>query len=261
MTSGGEIQEEWETHAGWWQRHFTDGADPEYVEQILPLADAHLRGTGVVLDLGCGEGQLARHITDDDTRVVGLDASDAQIRTARARAGGPAYLRGSALALPVRTGAVDAVAACLVMEHVEDLAGAVGEVARVLRPGGRFVMFINHPLLQTPGSGWVDDHILEEQYWRVGPYLPDDRSLEEVAPGVHLVFVHRPLHRYVNTMTAHGLLLEHLDEPAPPTGFLARADGYAAAATIPRLMVLRARKVDGPAGGSGDGEHPLQRDP
>lgn len=243
MTAEGGIQREWETHAGWWQQYFTDGADPEYVEQILPLAGTHLREAGLVLDLGCGEGQLARHVTAPGTRVVGLDAADAQLRVARERGGGPEYVRASALAVPLRDGVVDAVVACLVMEHVEDLDGAVAEVTRVLRPGGRFVMFINHPLLQTPGSGWVDDHILEEQYWRVGPYLPDDRSLEEVAPGVHLVFVHRPLHRYVNTMTAHGLLLEHLDEPAPPSGFLARADEYAAAATIPRLMVLRARKV------------------
>ena len=36
----------WETHAGWWQEHFTDGADPEYEEQILPLAEAAPRGRG-----------------------------------------------------------------------------------------------------------------------------------------------------------------------------------------------------------------------
>ena len=53
----------------------------------------------------------------------------------------------------------------------------------MLQPGGSFLLLLNHPLLQTPGSGWIDDHILEEQYWRVGPYLPGDSTLEEVAPG------------------------------------------------------------------------------
>ena len=48
--------------------------------------------------------------------------------------------------------------------------------ARVLQPGGRFLCFLNHPLLQAPGSGWIDDHILEEQYWRVGPYLVENYS-------------------------------------------------------------------------------------
>ena len=37
----------WETHAGWWQHGFTDGADPEYEEQILPLAEEHLAGRPV----------------------------------------------------------------------------------------------------------------------------------------------------------------------------------------------------------------------
>ena len=44
----------------------------------------------------------------------------------------------------------------------------------MLEPGGRFLLFLNHPLLQTPDSGWIDDQILDEQYWRVGPYLPED---------------------------------------------------------------------------------------
>jgi SAM-dependent methyltransferase len=233
----------WETHAGWWQEHFTEGADPEYVEQILPLADRHLAGASRVLDLGCGEGQMSRRIAALGTAVVGIDASWAQIAEARRRGGGPAYVRSSASALPLAAASVDAVVACLVLEHVEPFEPAIAEIARVLGPGGRFVLFLNHPLLQTPGSGWVDDHILEEQYWRVGPYLPDDASVEEVAPGVRLPFMHRPLGRYINVMAERGLLVEHMDEPPPSPGFVARAPEYAEAASIPRLMVLRTRKV------------------
>jgi hypothetical protein len=115
----------------------------------------------------------------------------------------------------------------------------------VLEPGGRFCFFLNHPLLQTPNSGWIDDHILDEQYWRIGPYLVEDVSLEEVEKGVHLTFVHRPLSRYVNLMAAHGLVVTRMEEPAPPPGFLARAHEYQAAATIPRLLYLRAEKLFG----------------
>ncbi|MBM3694087.1 MAG: class I SAM-dependent methyltransferase [Actinobacteria bacterium] len=238
---GSAVAPEWETHAGWWQEFFTDGADPEYEEQILPLADVHLAGFRRVLDLGCGEGQLARRVAALGAEVIGVDGSWAQIRAARDRAGGPVYLRGAATALPVATGAVDAVMACLVLEHVDPFEPAIDEIVRVLAPGGRFVLFLNHPLLQAPGSGWIDDHILEEQYWRLGPYLPDDVSVEEVAPGVHLPFVHRPLSRYVNVLADRGLLVEHMDEPAPAPGFIARAPEYAHAAAIPRLLVLRTR--------------------
>jgi SAM-dependent methyltransferase len=177
---------------------------------------------------------------------VGMDPTWGQLTVARERAGGPVSVRGAAASLPCRDGAFDAVVACLVFEHIVDFAEAIGEVARVLRPGGRFLFFLNHPLLQTPGSGWIDDHILEEQYWRIGPYLVDDESDEEVAPGVCLPFIHRPLSRYVNAMAACGLLVERMEEPAPPEGFLERASEYREAATIPRLLFLAARKL--PAG-------------
>jgi hypothetical protein len=60
---------------------------------------------------------------------------------------------------------------------------------------------------------------------------------------VHIRFVHRPLSRYVNTLAAHGLVLAHMVEPAPPPGFLALASEYADAATVPRLLYLRATKL------------------
>jgi hypothetical protein len=102
---------------------------------------------------------------------------------------------------------------------------------------------LNHPLLQTPGSGWIDDRILDEQYWRIGPYLVEDSVIEEVDKGVFIPFIHRPLSRYVNALVSAGLLITRMDEPAPPPGFLARASEYAEAATIPRLLFLRAEKL------------------
>jgi SAM-dependent methyltransferase len=239
----------WEESAAWWQREFTDGADPEYTEQILPMAAEHLAGAAEVLDVGCGEGQLARLAAGVPgvRRVVGVDPTWAQIAEARRRGGGPAYARATASALPFPDGAFDAVVACLVFEHIGDADAAIAEVGRVLRPGGRFLFFLNHPLLQAPNSGWIDDQTLDppEQYWRIGPYLVEDVTVEEVAKGVFIPFVHRPLSRYVNAMAAAGLFVTRMEEPAPPPGFLARAPEYAEAATIPRLLFLRAVKAAG----------------
>lgn len=234
----------WEVHAAWWQEGFTEGADPEYEEQILPLAAQLLVGSGRVVDLGTGEGQIARLAARLEIPiVVGIDPTQAQLRVARERAGGPVYVRGVAARLPFANGAFDAAIACLVFEHIEDYGEAIAEVARVLQLGGRFLFFLNHPLLQTPGSGWIDDHILEEQYWRIGPYLVEDNAMEEVAPGVFLPFIHRPLSRYVNAMAEVGLLIERMEEPSPPPGFLERAVEYQEASSIPRLLLLLARKV------------------
>ncbi len=233
----------WERHAQWWQDGFTDGADAEYVEQVLPLARSLLAGCDSVLDVGCGEGQISRLAASGGASlVVGVDPTDAQLHVARERGGAPSYARGMAQALPVRDASFAAAVACLVFEHIPDHRPAIAEVARVLAPGGRFVLFLNHPLLQTPNSGWIIDHILDEEYWRVGPYLDVDVVMEELAPGVTLPFVHRPLSDYVNALADHGLLLVHMEEPAPPPGFLARADEYQGAARIPRLLVLVTEK-------------------
>jgi SAM-dependent methyltransferase len=237
----------WEAHADWWQEGFTDGADPEYTEQILPLAADLLAGCDRILDVGTGEGQVARLVSaQGSTTVVGIDPTANQVTEAARRGGGPQYARAGADALPFPAESFDAVVACLVFEHIEAVDAAIDEVARVLRPGGRFAFFLNHPLLQTPGSGWIDDHLVDppEQYWRIGPYLIEDQTIEEVEKDVFIPFIHRPMSRYVNAMSEAGLVLRRMLEPAPPPGFLARAQEYLEAASVPRLLVLVADKED-----------------
>ena len=230
----------WEKHAQWWQEGFTEGADEEYTEQILPLASALLEGYNEVLDLGAGEGQISRLVATQGSQVVGVDPSNAQMSEAQRRGGSPTYLRSLADGLPFADQSFDAVVACLVFEHILSVDEAIAEVARVLRPGGRFLFFLNHPLIQTPDSGWVDDQIMEppEQYWRIGAYLGESIEMEEVDKDVFLPYVHRPLSRYVNALAEAGLMLQRMHEPAPPEGFLRRVGQYGAAASIPRLLVL-----------------------
>ena len=239
-------QDLWEQHATWWQEGFTEGADPEYEEQILPLIRQHLAGAPRVLDVGCGEGQVARLALADGARTaIGIDPTWTQLTVAAKRAGGPSYARAGAAALPFATASFDAAVACLVFEHITDLDAAIAELARVLAAGGRFLFLLNHPLLQTPNSGWIDDQVLDppEQYWRIGPYLVEDETVEEVEKGVFIPFINRPLSRYLNALAEAGLVLRRMEEPAPPPGFLARAAEYQAAATIPRLLFLLLHKV------------------
>ena len=199
-----------------------------------------------MLDVGCGDGQVSRLVASAGAElVIGVDPTWNQIRVAAERGGGVQVARSGAAALPFADESFDAVVACLVFEHIRDVDDAIAEVARVLAPGGRFCFFLNHPLLQTPNSGWIDDQVLDppEQYWRIGPYLVEDETIEEVEKGVFIPFIHRPLSRYVNSLAECGLLVERMLEPAPPPGFIDRASEYAEAASIPRLLYLRTRKV------------------
>lgn len=241
----------WDDHADWWQREFTDGVDPEYVEQIIPLARDHLRGCRRVLDVGAGEGQIARAVAADGAVVVGADPTRSQIALAAARGGGPDYVIAGSTPLPFPDAAFDGVVVCLVLEHVDALDESLAEIARVLTPGGRFVLFLNHPILQSPEAGMVVDHMVEppETYWRLGPYLPEAVLVEQVQKGVFVRFVHRPLGRYVNAVIDAGLTLRSMIEPAPPPGFIAKAGEYEheLVRASPRLLTLVADKVSLPS--------------
>lgn len=237
---------EWEGLAGWWAQRFTEGADVEYEEQILPLLASELAGSSRVVDIGCGEGQVARLAVRGGACSTGVDAAWNHLSIARNRGGGPAYGRALAAALPFREASFDAAVVCLVLEHLDDLEAVSSEIARVLEPGGRLCCVLNHPLMQTPGSGPIDDHTVDprERYWRVGPYLVEQAGVEQVERGVFIRFVHRPLSRYVNAFAEAGLAVERMIEPRPPDtgdgrGFL--ADPLVAA--VPRLMYLRLRRA------------------
>jgi SAM-dependent methyltransferase len=236
----------WDDHADWWQREFTDGIDPEYVEQIIPLALKYLGKRRDVLDVGAGEGQIARAAAAEGAIVIGLDPTASQIKVAVERGGGPVYVQGRSDGLPVLDRSFDAVVVCLVFEHVDAFEASLEEVARVLRPGGRLLLFLNHPLLQTPESGMIIDHMIDppETYWRIGPYLREAVTVEEVQKDVRVRFVHRPLGRYVNGLIDAGLQFVRMEEPAPPPGFIAKAGEYEhdVVQTTPRLLLLVAEK-------------------
>lgn len=230
--------DEWEEHSGWWADRFSEGADPEYEEQILPLLGAELTGAERVLDIGCGEGQVARRAASGGSTSFGVDSAWNQVALANGRGGDPVYTRADAPSLPFVADSFDAAVLCLVLEHLDELDSVATEVARVLRPGGRLCCVLNHPLTQTPGSGLIDDHTVDppERYWRIGPYLVEHAGEEQVEGGVSLRFVHRPMARYINAFADQGLFVERMIEPMPIG--VGESTGYTAAA-VPRLVYLR----------------------
>ncbi len=102
------------------------------------LVPAATRVGSLLVDVACGGGLLAPHVAGLGHRHVGVDLSPTAVPLARGH--GVAAVRGDAQALPFATGCADVVVAGEVLEHVPDLAAAVGEACRVLRPGGTLVV-------------------------------------------------------------------------------------------------------------------------
>ena len=88
-----------------------------------------------MLDIGCGEGQVARRVAELGADVVGLDPSATQVLAAHGRAGRPRYARARAEALPCRNDAFDAVVVCLAFEHVDAIDLAIARSRAGARAG------------------------------------------------------------------------------------------------------------------------------
>jgi SAM-dependent methyltransferase len=89
-----------------------------------------------ILDLGCGDGALTARIAEAGAEVTGLDASESMVAAAKAR--GLTALRGDGAAMPL-SGPFDAVFSNAALHWMTRPDAVLAEVARLLRPGGRFV--------------------------------------------------------------------------------------------------------------------------
>jgi ubiquinone/menaquinone biosynthesis C-methylase UbiE len=100
-----------------------------------------------ILDAGCGAGPLTAALRDAGAVVTGFDASAAMIDLARQRLGEYADLRVADLGdpLPFDDDQFDDVTASLVLHYLEEWTGPLAELRRVLKPGGRLLLSVNHP--------------------------------------------------------------------------------------------------------------------
>ena len=215
---------------GWWDADADDyqtehGAflgDVDFVwcPEGLREADAKLLGDvrgRRVLELGCGAASAARWLATQGARVVAMDLSAGMLRHA-ARAAGTCGVRvplvqADALALPYRSASFDVVCTAFgAVPFVADSAAVMREVFRVLRPGGRWVFSITHPMrwvfLDDPGEAGLT---------AVNPYFDRRPYVEQDATGVpRYVEQHRTLGDRIRELVGAGFILDDLVEPEWP---------------------------------------------
>lgn len=202
---------------------FLGDDDFVWCPERLREADAHLLGdpadlTGArVLEVGCGAASCSRWLAGAGARVVGLDLSAGMLRHARAadaRTGVTVPLvQADAGAVPLRDGSVDAAFSAFgAIPFVADAGAVMREVARVLRPGARWVFAVNHPLRwMFPDDPGPDGLTVSQPYFDRTPYAEVDEDGRAV-----YVEHHRTLGDRVDDLVGAGLVLERLVEPEWP---------------------------------------------
>lgn len=122
----------------WWRPAGPFAALHWLADARARLVPPATRPGAVLVDVGCGAGLLAPHLAGKGYQHVGVDLLASALAQAAARGVRPVI--GDAAALPLATGSADVVVAGELLEHVTDLDATVGELCRVLRPGGRLIV-------------------------------------------------------------------------------------------------------------------------
>ncbi len=219
-TSWGKVAE--------WYGEYLEGDDTYQSKVILPnlirlLSDQknkeNLPGSQRrVLDLACGQGFFTKEITKLGANCVGADISPELIAQARKLVPTASFYITSASALAfAKDGEFDLAYCILALQNIEDIAKTFAEVKRVLKPGGRFIMVLNHPTFRViKGSSWGYDPENNAQYRRIDTYLTAGKFGIEMNPGAEKVeqtiSYHRSLQDFFKPLTKAGLSVTRLEE-------------------------------------------------
>lgn len=190
----------------------------------------------LTLEIGCGEGRVARDLVERGHRVVALDSSRGLVGHATDRDASSQYLVAGGDRLPARDACVDLVVAYNVLQVVADMAATVRESARVLSAGGHLCVCVAHPV--TDLGTWVGDD--ESTFAVRRRYFERARVHDTVErDGLRMTFRGwtYTLTDYALALESAGFCIETLREPRP-----ASSNRYLKWNDLPQFMNIRASK-------------------
>jgi SAM-dependent methyltransferase len=210
------MRDAWEANASLWtewaRRPGHDSYWRFHRDAFLALVPAP---GALTLDVGSGEGRVARDLAGLGHRVVAIEPSPTLAREARAAGGGlTGVVRADSAALPFAGGAADLVVAFMALHDMDDMAAAVADIGRVLRPGGMLCAAVVHPL-NSAGTFRDDEFVLRDSYFQERRYQDD---VDQGGLRMRFVAHHRPLEAYFAAMQRAGLLTEAVREVRPGNG-------------------------------------------
>jgi SAM-dependent methyltransferase len=212
---------------------------PSFFEEIVPPA------RGLTLEIGCGEGRVARQLASRAHNVVALDSSSTLVQFAREADAQSAYLVADATALPFADATFQTVVAynsLQTMSRMADMAHAVREAGRVLKPSGHFCLCVAHPMTDI---GRVKEPSVEAALIISGSYFEHQRVSETVTKDSLEMTFHGwtyTLEDYVRALEEAGLLIERVREPVPSAEQGTKRPGLGVWRRVPLFLFVRAAK-------------------
>ncbi|MCY3645962.1 MAG: methyltransferase domain-containing protein [Chloroflexi bacterium] len=166
-----EIEYEVATGYGEWAQGYDRPDNPVLLAEepvVREMLDAVPIGTA--LDAACGTGRWAQHLASLGHAVTGFDATPEMLEAARRKVPAAHFELADLTAIPLPPEAFDLVVCTLALTHLTRLRPPIGELARVVRPGGRVIISDVHPLMAMLGSharyardqgefGFVQNHV------------------------------------------------------------------------------------------------------
>ena len=248
---------EWEDLSDWYDKKQGEDGDLWHRALIDPVLLRLIGDPGDkdILDLGSGNGYLSRRLARQGGRVTAVDSSLRMIENARSHDPGDslkiAYIHSDANRLDtIGSESLDLVFANMSLMDIEDGGGAIREVGRILRKGGRFVASISHPCFDNgSNSGWlVEKVMLETRVYRMirayrEPFAEQIPWRLQSGEKRYTPSFHRPLSWYARALGASGMAIAALEEPEPTEEFLEKESNGAAFREVPLHLVFEAIKL------------------
>ena len=210
-----------------------------YYERPATLSLLGNVGGKRVLDAGCGPGIYAEELVGRGAEVVGFDASERMVELARERLRGRAEISHAILEEPLAwlvDGSFDLVVSTLAMDYVEDWQNPLAEFYRVLKPAGKLVFSVEHPIFKFveqvyEGDGSYFETVLGGMEWT---------GFEE---RVYVPSYRRPLGAMVDAILGAGFIFGGMLEPRPDERFRAAdPEEYERLCRIPGFLCFVGRK-------------------
>lgn len=244
----------WQNVSPWYNKLV--GSEGHYYHEhvVLPgvLRLLDLKPSSTLLDLGCGQGILAKHIPTI-ARYVGWDSAPALIRAGQASTRTPNYSFAVRDVTKKSEGSkvqFSHAAIILALQNLEFPASALLTASQHLLPDGRLVIVLNHPCFRIPRqSGWGIDEKTKQQYRWINRYKTEMKIPIEMHPGERNSTVtwtfHHSLHDYSAMLAKAGFIISAIEEwtsTKESVGSAARMENRARS-EFPLFLTIAAQKI------------------